>query len=62
MDALFEFARANSNAILELKSKSKNIKYLLENEVPKNILCTWSLNPNVIVENEEHLSASLDRE
>ncbi len=60
MDALFEFARANSNVILELKSKSKNIKYLLENDVPKNILCTWSLNPDVIVENEEHLSASLD--
>ncbi len=60
MDALFEFAKANPNVILELKSKSKNIKYLLENSVPKNILCTWSLNPTTIVENEEHLSASLD--
>ena len=60
MEALFEFARANPNVILELKSKSKNIKYLLENDVPKNILCTWSLNPTTIIENEEHLSASLD--
>ncbi len=60
MEALFEFADENPNVILELKSKSKNIKYLLENRVPKNILCTWSLNPEVIVENEEHLSASLD--
>ena len=60
MDALFEFARKNPNVILELKSKSKNIKYLLENDVPKNILCTWSLNPTTIIENEEHLSASLD--
>ncbi len=60
MDALFEFAIKNPNVILELKSKSKNIKYLLENDVPKNILCTWSLNPTTIIENEEHLSASLD--
>ena len=60
MEALFEFASDNPNVILELKSKSKNIKYLLENDVPKNILCTWSLNPTTIIENEEHLSASLD--
>lgn len=60
MEALFEFASKNPNVILELKSKSKNIKYLLENNVPKNILCTWSLNPATIVENEEHLSATLD--
>jgi spore photoproduct lyase len=60
MEALFEFASKNPNVILELKSKSKNIKYLLENDVPKNILCTWSLNPATIVENEEHLSATLD--
>ncbi|MFK5880723.1 MAG: hypothetical protein QM482_00805 [Sulfurospirillum sp.] len=60
MEALFEFASKNPNVILELKSKSKNIKYLLENDVPKNILCTWSLNPTTIIENEEHLSASLN--
>ena len=60
MEALFDFAKDNPNVILELKSKSKNIKYLLENDVPKNILCTWSLNPTIIIENEEHLSASLE--
>ncbi|RLA79625.1 MAG: hypothetical protein DRG78_12580 [Epsilonproteobacteria bacterium] len=61
LDALFEFARENPNVILEFKTKSDNIKYLLENEVPKNILCTWSLNTTTIIENEEHLSASLDK-
>ena len=61
LDALFEFARANPNVILEFKTKSDNIKYLLENDVPKNILCTWSLNTPTIVENEEHLTASLDK-
>jgi len=59
LDALFEFARKNPNVILEFKTKSDNIKYLLENEVPKNILCTWSLNTQTIIDNEEHLTASL---
>ena len=61
LDALFEFARKNPNVILEFKTKSDNIKYLLENAVPQNILCTWSLNTPTIIENEEHLTASLDK-
>jgi len=60
LDALFEFATKYPNVILEFKTKSDNIKYLLENEVPKNILCTWSLNTQTIIDNEEHLTASLD--
>ena len=61
LDALFDFARQNPNVILEFKSKSDNISYLLENDVPSNILCTFSLNTKTIVENEEHLSAPLDK-
>ena len=61
LDALFEFARTNPNVILEFKTKSDNIKYLLENDVPKNIFCTWSLNTPTIITNEEHLTASLDK-
>ena len=60
LEALFEFAKSNPNVILELKTKSDNISYLLENEVPKNILCTWSINTPTIIKNEEHLSASLE--
>jgi len=59
LEALFEFARKNPNVILELKTKSDNISYLLENDVPKNILCTWSINTPTIIKNEENLSASL---
>ncbi|WP_041963016.1 SPL family radical SAM protein [Sulfurospirillum cavolei] len=59
LEALFAFARKNPNVILELKSKSDNIAYLLENDVPKNVLCTWSLNPQVIIDNEEKRAASL---
>jgi len=61
LDALFKFAKDNPNVILEFKTKSDNINYLLENKVPKNILCTWSLNTPTIIENEEHLSASLQK-
>ena len=60
MDALFEFARKYPKVILEFKTKSNNIKYLLDNEVPKNIICTWSLNTQTIIDHEEHLTASLD--
>jgi spore photoproduct lyase len=60
LDALFEFAKSNPNVILEFKTKSHNIKYFLENDVPSNIICTWSLNTQTIIDNEEHLTASLD--
>ena len=59
LDALFNFAKVNPNVILEFKTKSDNIKYLLENSVPKNIIVTWSLNTQTIIDNEEHLTASL---
>jgi spore photoproduct lyase len=61
LDALFAFARKHPNVILEFKTKSDNVKYFLENEVPQNILCTWSLNTQTIIDNEEHLTASLDK-
>jgi len=61
LDSLFEFARENPNVILEFKTKSDNIKYFLQNDVPSNILCTWSLNTPTIIKNEEHLAASLEK-
>ena len=59
LEALCNFAKKNPNIVLEFKTKSNNIKYLLENEIPKNVLCTWSLNPDTLVDNEEHFTASL---
>lgn len=61
LEALFDFARKWPNIILEFKTKSNNIKYFLENEVPANIICTWSLNTQTIIDNEEHLTASLNQ-
>jgi DNA repair photolyase len=57
---LLFLAKKYPNVILEFKTKSNNIKYLLENDVPKNIICTWSLNTQTIIDNEEHLTASLN--
>ena len=61
LDALFDFAKKYPKVILEFKTKSNNIKYLLENDVPKNIIVTWSLNTPTIIKNEEHLTATLDQ-
>lgn len=57
---LFEFASNNPNVILEFKTKSANVRYLLENPAPENLIVTWSLNPQLIVENEELGTASLE--
>ncbi len=61
LDALMEFARQHPNVLLEFKTKSANIGYFLEHDIPPNVQCTWSLNPQIIVENEEHYTASLEK-
>jgi len=60
LDALMAFARRHHNVILELKTKSKNIAYLLKNPIPPNVICTWSLNPQAVIDHEEQLTASLE--
>ncbi|HAZ12352.1 MAG: hypothetical protein A2X86_03860 [Bdellovibrionales bacterium GWA2_49_15] len=59
LDALVDFARKNPNVILEFKSKSNNIDYFLNRQIPRNILFTWSLNPDIIIKNEEPMTSSL---
>ncbi len=58
---LFDWAEQNPNVILELKTKSSNIEYLLNEHVPNNVIATWSVNAESIVKNEEHRTASLAR-
>lgn len=60
LDACIEFAEKNPNVLLEFKTKSKNIKYFLEKDCPPNIVCSWSLNPNIFIENEEKLTANFE--
>ncbi|BCD59868.1 spore photoproduct lyase [Nitratiruptor sp. YY08-14] len=59
LEALIAFAEKYPNVILELKTKSDNVKYLLEHDYPPNIIVTWSLNPQTIIDKEERLTASL---
>ncbi len=62
LDKLVAFARRHPNVMLEFKTKSDNIGYFLEQEhLPPNLLFTWSLNPQTIIDKEEHLTASLQK-
>jgi len=61
LEAVIQFAQRNPNVILEFKTKSANISHLLKSELPSNILCTWSLNTETIISQEEHGTASLDK-
>jgi spore photoproduct lyase len=61
LDALCAFAARNPNILLELKTKSDNIQDLLGRELPRNLVCSWSLNTETVIRNEEHGTASLER-
>jgi len=56
---LIEFFRTKK-MLFEFKTKSNNITNLLKiKEVPKNIVISWSLNPQKIIDTEERYTASL---
>ena len=59
LTAQLNFARRNPNVILEFKTKSKNVATLLEVDVPRNVFISWSLNPQIFIDNEEHFTATL---
>ncbi len=61
LSALFRFALDHPNVLLEFKTKSKNIQFFLENAVPKNVVCSWSLNTPTIIDYEEHFTANLEQ-
>mgnify|MGYP000334920506 CR=1 FL=1 len=61
LDALFQFARKWPNVILEFKTKSHHVTHFLEHDVPTNIICSWSLNPQCIIHHEEPFTASLEK-
>lgn len=59
LDDLCLFAADHPNVLLEFKTKSKNIDYIMKKAMPANIVCSWSLNPEIIITHEEHFTASL---
>ena len=50
---------ADGTAIIEFKTKSKRIEQLLTIPAHKNIVVSWSLNPQSVIDTEEPLTASL---
>lgn len=56
---LIPFFMRQKNALLELKTKSKNIKNLLKFQPNGNIVVSWSLNPQKIIDEYETKTASL---
>jgi spore photoproduct lyase len=58
---LFDFARTHENILLELKTKSSASAWMDEFEIPFNVIATWSLNPQRIIDAEELLTASLEK-
>jgi spore photoproduct lyase len=50
---LLPFFNRQSNAVLELKTKSDQIENLLNHSDPTNIIVSWSLNPQSIIDQEE---------
>ncbi len=61
LDALFQFAADHPNVLLEFKTKSNNVRYFLEQQVPENIVCSWSLNTPTIIRSEEHFTADFEQ-
>lgn len=54
---LIEYFGDKPHLLLEFKTKSINIDYLLKNPVPKNVVCSWSLNPQNVIDHEERKTA-----
>lgn len=59
LEALLAFAEANPNVLLELKTKSDNVAYLATQRVPANVVCSWTMNTETIIRNEEQGAATL---
>jgi len=50
---LIPFFNQTENAVLELKTKSDQVENLLNHKNPKNIIVSWSLNPQAVIDREE---------
>ena len=63
LDDLCGFAAQQPDVLLEFKTKSANVTWFLEpgRRVPPNVVCSWSLNTDLVVEHEEHFTASLEQ-
>lgn len=56
---LIKVVKNKPNVVIEFKTKSTNIDYLLKIKAQSNIIVSWSLNPQEIIDLEEPLTPSL---
>ncbi|MEA3305965.1 MAG: hypothetical protein U9R52_04035 [Candidatus Omnitrophota bacterium] len=56
-----EFLKRHKEITLELKTKSSTIENLLKIKPPGNIVVSWSLNPQRIIDENEFFTASLNQ-
>jgi len=56
---LIEFFRDKPNWNVEFKTKSSHVEQFLDVEHAGNVIVSWSINPQTVVANEEHRTASL---
>jgi len=61
LETLLGFAADHPNVLLELKTKSDNISYLAQHDIPENVVCSWTLNTESVIRNEEKGAASLEK-
>lgn len=57
---LIAFFRDCPQWILEFKTKSAQVEQFLNTPHAGNVLVSWSINPQAVIENEEHGTASLE--
>ena len=50
---LIPFFNQKKNAVLELKTKSDRVENLLNQNSSRNVIVSWSLNPQTIIDHEE---------
>ena len=58
--SIIEFFNKHKDAVFEFKTKSSNIKNLLKAKHSGNIVVSWSLNPEKIIDKNEFFTASLN--
>ncbi|MGH7773456.1 MAG: radical SAM protein [Candidatus Binatia bacterium] len=54
------FFAAQTNALLELKTKSDRVEGLLGLDPKGRVVVSWSMNPQRVIDADEHLTASFD--
>ncbi|MEC7641825.1 MAG: radical SAM protein [Nitrospinota bacterium] len=59
-ELLVPFFNKKKNAVLELKTKSACIENLLRQDDATNVIVSWSVNPQEIIDQEEKLTAGLE--